>query len=129
MINQYSKMKKDMHKHGLEVVLSNKEDKDNYTRNKNNNNNYDNIVNLNRWCRDIRNKLERKNNNSNIVRVKINQIRNRKIYKAIKLQNNLQSRVKRVRMFLMWVKQANIVAIINKVKKNKNQIKDMVKVI
>ena len=84
---------------------------------------------LNKWCRDISNKQRRKNKINITVQARINQIQNKKIYKVIKHQNNLQYKVRKVKMFLMLVKQViEIVVIINKVKNHKNQIRLITKV-
>lgn len=64
------------------------------------------------------------------VRAKINQIQNKKTCRVIKHQNNLQFKVKKAKMLLMLVKRViEIVAIINKVKNHKNQIRLIIKVI
>lgn len=46
MINQFSKIKKDMQRHGVEEEFNNKENKDNYIKSKNNRKEIGNIDNL-----------------------------------------------------------------------------------
>lgn len=86
-------MKRDMHKHGLEGGYNNKESRESCTKNKKSNNNLGNTDSLNKWWKGISNK-QRRRNKQNLIRAKISQIRNNKIYRVTILQLNHPIKVK-----------------------------------